>query len=111
MNFDQYQKLASRTINKDLDRDDKERHALFGMAGEVGEIHSLYQKEYQGHTFTIGDLISEIGDLMWFIAELCTVNDITMDEVAAYNIDKLMRRYPQGFSKEDSIARVDVNDR
>ena len=36
MNFDQYQKLASRTINKDLDRDETERHALFGMAAEVG---------------------------------------------------------------------------
>lgn len=39
-----YQRTVSRTFTGNI-----ELHALYGMAGEVGEIHSLYQKEYQGH--------------------------------------------------------------
>ena len=49
MRANEYQQLAARTINHDLNNQVIEEHALFGMAGEVGEIHSLYQKVYQGH--------------------------------------------------------------
>ena len=44
----EYQKLAARTINPDLTPVGQEKHALHGMVGEIGELHSLYQKFYQG---------------------------------------------------------------
>ena len=47
----EYQKLAGRTMNIYMSDDDSMHHALHGMAGEVGEIHSLFQKVYQGHLF------------------------------------------------------------
>ena len=46
-----YQKSAARTINKDLYPEEVEMHALYGMAGEIGELQSLYQKAFQGHKF------------------------------------------------------------
>lgn len=100
-----YQVLASRTINKDLKRDDMIRHALFGMCGETGEIHSLYQKEYQGHMFDSEHEKKEIGDLLWFIAELCTANGYEMEEIMCMNIGKLKARFPQGFEAEKSLNR------
>ena len=48
MRANEYQQLAARTINHDLNNQVIEEHALFGMAGEVGEIHSLYQKVIKG---------------------------------------------------------------
>lgn len=105
MTLNQYQKLAQRTINKDLFQVEKKFHALHGMVGEIGEIHSLYQKEYQGHTMDDEHLKKEVGDLLWFIAEFCTANCWDMDEIAELNIKKLIARFPDGFSEELSKYR------
>lgn len=52
-------------------------------------------------------LKKEIGDVIWFIAELCTANGFKLDDIMMMNIDKLMDRYPDGFSIEKSINRKD----
>lgn len=107
MTGNEYQKLAARTISIYLDDFGKERHSLFGMASEVGELHSLYQKVYQGHEFDMDHAKKELGDLMWFIAEWCTANDIDLEEIMELNIEKLRARYPEGFDAEKSLHRKD----
>ena len=110
MNFTQYQDLARRTQNPDLNRQARRNHALFGIAAEVGEIHSLYQKVYQGHTFDVGNLMKECGDVLWFLAELCDAEGLNMDDVAVMNIDKLKRRFPEGFSSARSLHRNEAQE-
>lgn len=105
--IDTYQQLAARTINKDLSAPEMEKHALHGMVGEIGEIHSLYQKVYQGHDMDYEHLGKEIGDLCWFIAEFCTVLSINLSDVMMENIEKLKKRYPEGFSVEESLHRAE----
>ena len=100
-----YQELAERTINKNLTTDEQINHALFGMSGEVGEILSIYQKQYQGHEIDEEELKKEVGDLIWFVAEYCTVMGWEMDEILYKNINKLKRRYPDGFEVERSVNR------
>lgn len=72
MTGNEYQKLAARTINQGLILGEQKNHALHGMVGEIGEIHSIYQKMYQGHSFDPDHMMGEVGDLLWFIAEYCT---------------------------------------
>lgn len=105
MTLNEYQFLASRTISKDLKPYEVEAHALHGMAAEIGEIHSLYQKSYQGHDIDELHLKKEVGDLLWFIAELCTCLDWKMADVAQMNINKLLARYPDGFDADKSLHR------
>lgn len=105
MTFDKYQELARRTQNAELDRDEKRLHALHGLASEVGEIHGIMQKVYQGHRLDFSELEKEVGDLLWFIAEFCDVFYFRMDKVAAKNIEKLKKRYPEGFDAERSVHR------
>lgn len=107
MTITEYQNAAARTINPQLRTDDMQYHALHGLCAEVGEIHGLFQKYFQGHDFTEKDLQKEVGDLAWFIAELCTANRWSMDAVLQANIEKLMRRYPDGFSEERSLHRTE----
>lgn len=107
MTGNEYQKLAERTMNlNERDLIDCEYHALHGMVGELGELHSIYQKRYQGH-FEIGDehQKKEIGDLLWFIAEYCTSQGWELESVMQLNIDKLKARYPDGFESEKSLHR------
>lgn len=105
MTANEYQKLASRTISDDLTARQKEYHALHGMVGEIGELHSIYQKSYQGHEINAEHAKKELGDLLWFIAEYCTVCGWELEDVMQMNIDKLKARYPEGFSAENSLHR------
>lgn len=108
MDFNEYQAAAGRTFNHHLTRLEATRHAVFGICAEAGEISSLYQKEYQGHAIEIEDLVKEIGDELWFLAELCTMNGLKLEEVAKANIRKLKKRYPNGFSIDDSLHRSEA---
>lgn len=105
MTLNEYQELAARTINRGLAVEDVKAHALHLIAAECGEIHSIYQKLYQGHAFKTNDLMKEIGDLLWGIAELCTYYDFSLERVAEMNIEKLKARYPEGFSAKRSLHR------
>ena len=100
-----YQKSAARTINPGLYDYEVEQHALHGMIGEIGEIHSLYQKTYQGHEFDEEHAKKEVGDLLWFIAEYCTAMNWDLGGVMVKNLDKLEARFPNGFEEEKSLNR------
>lgn len=105
MTGNEYQKLASRTINDELPSWQVEAHALHGMVGEIGELHSIYQKQYQGHRPNDVHMKKEVGDLLWFIAEYCTVMGWKLEDVMQMNIDKLKARFPDGFEAEKSLHR------
>lgn len=107
MTMNEYQALAARTINNSMNRAQQEAHALHGLAAEVGEIHSLYQKIYQGHTIDEAHIQKELGDLLWFVAELATAYGWRLEDVAAMNIDKLRARYPEGFDAQRSLHRAE----
>ncbi len=108
MNFDEYQELARRTQNKDLPLWATREHALYGLSSEVGEVLGLHQKIHQGHPMDESALRLEIGDCLWFIAELCDCYGWDMGDIAMANIQKLRVRYKDKFSAEQSIARVDT---
>ena len=102
-----YQFLSRRTQSTELSLEDKRRHALFGLCSEVGEIHSIFQHEYQGKPASKEKVIDECGDLLWFLCELCDSFFINLSDVMEYNINKLKARYPQGFDVERSERRHD----
>lgn len=108
MTANQYQKLAARTINNGLPLNLQESHALHGMVSEIGELHGIYQKIYQGHeTDTEEHRKKECGDLCWFLAEYCTANGWKLGDIMQMNVDKLIARYPEGFETEKSLHRAE----
>lgn len=105
MTGNEYQKLASRTMNPEMMRKDVIQHALFGMASELGELQGLYQKIFQGHKFDRTHAKKELGDLLWFVAEYCSAMGWDIEDVMRMNIEKLIERYPEGFEAEKSLKR------
>lgn len=105
MDFDKYQALARRTQNRRLNHDQRLNHALRGLPAEVGEVCGLFQKIYQGHPLNIDKVVDEMGDVFWFMAELADELGISLNDVAENNIAKLRKRYPDGFSEEESLHR------
>ena len=79
------------------------------MIGELGEIADIRKKvDYHGHEYEPDKMREELGDLLHYVVALVSLHGFYLDDVAQANVDKLRTRYPNGFTKADSIARVDV---
>lgn len=103
----EYQMDARRTQRAEWTDADKLTHALRGLAAEVGELNSIFQKAMQGHAVCQQDVVEEIGDVLWFLCELADSHGIELGEAARRNMVKRLVRYPGGFTEQDSINRID----
>lgn len=105
MNFNKYQILAQRTSNT-YNKTDKLLCGLMGLNGEAGEAIDICKKYYfQGHELDRKKLVDELGDVLWYIAEIATSLNVTIEDIAINNIEKLKKRYPEGFKAERSLNR------
>ena len=108
--LDMFQEEALRSMRNDLPYEAICSNMCMGLAGETGETVDIFKKHiYQGKDLDINDVIEEIGDILWYIANLCNVNKITMKECMESNVEKLRKRYPNGFSIKDALERADKN--
>lgn len=111
-----YQKLAARTLWNKPARPltDEETMIIWnaiGLAGEAGEVLDTIKKAiFHQHGLDKEQLVKELGDVLWYVAALCTKLDLNMGDVMHENIVKLTLRYPQGFSTEDSRGRVEYQE-
>lgn len=101
MKLSVYQQEAARTHNPENTLEMNLSNFALGLAGEVGEVVEPIKKHlYHGRALDKSQLQKEIGDVLWYVAGLATVLDLSMDEIAEANISKLKARYPDGFKKE-----------
>jgi NTP pyrophosphatase (non-canonical NTP hydrolase) len=111
LDFYEYQERSRRTVNKVLSEKELILNMSLGLAGETGEVVDLIKKQmFHGHDTNLDKLKEEVGDVLFYIVNLCSAYGLSVEEIAIGNVEKLLKRYPNGFSKEDSIRRVDVNE-
>ena len=107
MNINEYQELAMTTLNPELNRKDVLINSVMGLCGESGEAIDIVKKWLaQGHELDKEHLIKELGDIAWYLAEAATALDIPLEQVFQSNIDKLKKRYPEGFEVKRSLGRL-----
>ena len=108
MTVNEYQKLAMITLNPELDKKDVLINGVMGLCGESGEAIDIVKKWLaQGHDLDRAKLAKELGDIAWYLAEAATALDLQLEDVFAANIEKLKKRYPEGFDSERSIHRTE----
>ena len=106
MTINEYQKLAMTTLNPDLDKRDVLINGVMGLCGESGEAIDIVKKHLaQGHDLDREKLAKELGDVAWYLAETATAIGYDLEDIFQMNIDKLKKRYPEGFSVEKSVNR------
>ncbi len=106
MTINEYQKSAMITLNPQLDKKDILINGVMGLCGESGEAIDIVKKWLaQGHGLDKEHLIKELGDIAWYLAETATALDISLEEILQRNIDKLKKRYPEGFNTNQSKYR------
>ena len=106
MTINEYQKLAMTTLNPELSRKDVLINGVMGLCGESGEAIDIVKKWLaQGHELDQEKLAKELGDICWYLAETATALGLSLEDIMAANIEKLKKRYPQGFDSERSVNR------
>ena len=109
--FDEYQRLALRTASGEslIDSATMLNAAALGLNGEAGEIADHVKKVmFHGHPLdddTRDKIAKEIGDILWYCSLASRGIGLDLSEVARMNVDKLRKRYPEGFSTELSMNR------
>ena len=109
MQLNDYQR-DSRTTARYPDLGSNLIYPTLGLAGEAGEVADKVKKLIRDrdgladHTFK-QDLALELGDVLWYIAQLCTELGMTLDDVAEKNIEKLNSRSRRGTLHGDGDHR------
>ena len=106
MTINEYQQLAMTTLNPGLSKKDVLINGVMGLCGESGEAIDIVKKWLaQGHELDKEKLAKELGDICWYIAETATALDLSLEDIMAANIEKLRKRYPEGFDADRSRNR------
>lgn len=122
MEAKEYQNLAMRTndgkgtdrlldwTNVDVNGKIKDPGGLLngclGLSGEAGELNDLVKKWiFHKKPLDREHMKKEIGDVCWYIADICHSMGFDLGEIFQMNIDKLKARYPEGFSEQRANNR------
>jgi NTP pyrophosphatase (non-canonical NTP hydrolase) len=71
---------------------------LLGLTGEIGALLSEYKKLLRDgpvHLRFKDRLAEELGDTMWYVASVATKFGLSLDEIAAANLEKTTNRWLQ----------------
>lgn len=100
MNFNDYQKEADSTAMYP-NRGHNYVYPVIGLAGETGEISEKFKKIIRDKNGVISEedkkeIAKEMGDVLWYLSQICTELGIEFEDVAQMNIEKLKSRKERG---------------
>jgi len=109
MNFNDYQKKSRQTAIYP-DKDNNFVYPTLGLMGEAGEIAEKVKKVFRDNDGVLNEerrqmLKKELGDVLWYVAQLATELDFEFEEIAKFNIEKLQARQRKGTLKGDGDDR------
>jgi NTP pyrophosphatase (non-canonical NTP hydrolase) len=85
-------------------------YPTLGLVNEAGEVAGKIKKVFRDKDGRISDetrqaLKAELGDVLWYLAQVATELNLSLDEVAEYNILKLYDRLERGKIKGEGDYR------
>ena len=109
MDFNVYQKKSRKTAGYP-DIGHPVIYPTLGLVNEAGEVAGKIKKVFRDKDGQISEetreaLKAELGDVLWYITQVATELNLTLDEIAEYNISKLYDRLERGKIKGDGDNR------
>ena len=85
-------------------------YPTLGLVNEAGEVAGKIKKIFRDKDGVIGEaekeaLKAELGDVLWYIAQVCSELNLSLDEIAEANIAKLLDRQARGKIQGDGDNR------
>jgi NTP pyrophosphatase (non-canonical NTP hydrolase) len=97
--LDDYQEQALATDQRPGRSDDEFAFPLLGLASEVGSLVNNYKKRIRdgdAHAMFADRTAEDLGDVLWYVANLATRLNLSLDTVAAANLRRIHERWPSG---------------
>ncbi len=96
MTFNDYQEAAGKTALYP-NRGNNLTYPVLGLASEAGEVAGKYKKVIRDAGGVVNPeerekLLAEVGDVLWYVAAICSELDASLEDVARANIEKLASR-------------------
>ena len=108
LEFEQYQQEMKRTASDISYKPENLALGAMGIAGEAGEVADYIKKIlFHNHKLSTEKLALELGDVLWYITYLSSVIGYDLNQIAELNLEKLKKRYPEGWDAEKSINRIE----
>ncbi len=100
MDFTEYQRESRKTAQV-VNTTHNITYPTLGLVNEAGEFAGKIKKIFRDKNGVISEtdrqaLKGELGDVLWYLTQLCTELNLTLEEVAAHNIEKLFSRLERG---------------
>lgn len=108
MTINEYQQEALRTAAgmNHSNNDEILLNGVMDLCGESGGCVDIVKKyRFQGHELDNAHLAKELGDVAWYLAVAAYAIGYDLETVLQLNVDKLRKRYPNGFESERSLHR------
>ena len=104
MTFDlkEYQEFCGKKAAKFKNREEEIFTWGLGIAGEAGDVASCIKKTFIHKNDQTAGIKENIGDSMWYIAMICNFFNWDMEEVLKENMEKLKKRYKEGFTTTEA---------
>ncbi|HEY2537364.1 MAG TPA: nucleoside triphosphate pyrophosphohydrolase family protein [Solirubrobacteraceae bacterium] len=108
MDLSEYQRLSRRTA--EYPRDAWLAYPALGLSGEAGEVAEHAKKAIRDDDGQISEarraaMSKELGDVLWYVAQLASELGLDLDDVAQVNLDKLLSRQERGVLSGDGDDR------
>lgn len=99
MELSEYQRLSRRTA--EYPRQAWLAYPALGLAGEAGEVAEHAKKAIRDDGGAVSDqrreaMAKELGDVLWYLAQIATELDLDLDQIAQGNLEKLLSRQQRG---------------
>lgn len=67
---------------------------LLGLGEESGEVQQIFKKALRDEKeINVEHVKEELGDVIWYVANIATLMNLSLEEVINYNVEKLKKRY------------------
>lgn len=113
MRLNEYSEAVEKTIQYPRDKMGKCMYPALGLTGEAGEVADKIKKVYRDNNGVFTEeirtgIVKELGDVLWYVNAMAVELDVTLEEVAQTNIDKLTKRMEKGVLGGSGDNREDV---
>jgi NTP pyrophosphatase (non-canonical NTP hydrolase) len=84
-----------------------------GITGEAGDVASCIKKTYAHNNDKKDGIKENLGDTLWYAAMICNFFGWNFEEILAESMQKLKKRYPEGFTIKDAKregTKIDWNE-
>src|SRR6202020_112029 len=108
MDLAEYQRLSRRTA--EYPREAWLTYPALGLAGEAGEVAEHAKKAIRDDGGQVTEqrraaMAKELGDVLWYVAQLASELQLDLEQIAQTNLEKLLSRQRRGVLSGDGDER------